>query len=691
MTFRRLVLIAVVVVVILAGFMAGFAGSARATPVIPPAPAVPGLPAPAPAPAVPAPVEEDCDGPSLNPLSDCFNPGGAASGAILDQVCPPREAPYPERPTAEVVNRGGGPGQYANYGYAGLRWTTYDSGCLSLDKVDTSVGSNLNRTANELDSMTNELQQFALSETTTSAFDETVARGIGGIRDALWTPWSVLGFAAAGLLILALAFSGRISGVVGLVGNVALIAVLVALLTARPTLPADVGNSLTAGVATGVSDSLMAVAPQGPLPAGATSQQKYGESFHQIAYQSWTEGSFCGDVPAAQAYGPRLRDAQAFTVTELARIEGNPAAATALVEAKQAEWLAVGEQMEASHPVAFGCWKGEASSRTGTAVKHLLNSSAASAFIVVGSVGLMAMKFVLRIAVLFFIGFAALALFVRDLSSRLFGFAAAGLVGPAFIAAGLGVLLWGVYAVASDPSTSWWISAWVILALGIGLVFGWRHISGMFQGATAVQGAGRRAQRWGRQGTSAVVSRAQDAGVAPTYAGTVAATAAGGAVVGTAAASAASRFVPSPVAVAASQVDTVQRDRGPDLYDDPGGGLPPTNPSTAVLPPLKDDPTSTPRSAPMPSTQPPPNAADTARQPVPVPVPAGGATVDAAGVTYPDGGQAVDAAHRDYEDRYATVKERTAAQLAEHTRRATEAGTPPTGVSAVDTARRDRE
>lgn len=461
---------------------------------------------------------------------DVPNPIGGIGDAILDKVCPPRQPPYPASPGAQIVERGGGPGTYAQYGYAGLRWTTYDAGCLSSDKADTGIGSQINAMANSVDEVTNEMQAVALDPDTTTSLDGVIVKAVQGLREAFWNPWSVTGMAAAGLLLAAYTATGRATDALTVGGSALLVLAAIFTVLAQPTLPSEIGRNLTSGVASGVADSLVKSTPGGQaMPASAQPREKFTEGFYQVSYRAWAEGWSCGNASAEQAYGKRLLAAQAFSVDELRRIEGNPAAAKALVESKNKAWLEIGEQMAKTHPAAFGCWKGEGQSRMGAAVKHAVVTVSAGFWIMLGSIALLALKWVLPLAVLFVVAFGALMLFWRRMVDHLGEFVLLGLLGPPFVAAGVGTLLWGYYAILLDPTQSWWMAGVSAFALGLALFIAKGPLQRLFVGTHVVERAGRSMRRSSHRVVQSVTHR-HGSSAGATVAGAAAGGVAGAAV-----------------------------------------------------------------------------------------------------------------------------------------------------------------
>ena len=457
-----------------------------------------------------APIVPPSGGGGNNPVTDIGNSvvGGAAS-AILDKLCPPRTPPYPTSPNPEVVNRGGGPGGYSTYGYGGLTWTTYDEGCLSMSKADTSLGSQVNQIANSIDVAVNEMQATALDPASTSAFSGVIAKAVHGLHNAFWNPWALTAIAVLGLLTALRGISGRTSEALsGVVAAAVVLGVMFTVLS-QPRLPIDTSNAMTSGVANQVASSLVSVTPGGHLPKSATVREKFTEGYYQVSYRAWLEGWSCGDRAAERRYGSRLRDAQAFTVAETQL----PAAEqVALVKAKNAAWLKIGEEMKSTDPVAFACWKGAGESRLGAGAKHLVVSTSAGFWVLLGSIGLLALRWMLMLAILFTVTFGPVLLFSRRMQDRMIEFGLVGILGPVFVAVGVGTLLWGYYAILLDRGTSWWMSGVFAFALGLALFMSKGILQRMFTGIAETRYASRLASRGGRHARNVVTTVAQKTG-----------------------------------------------------------------------------------------------------------------------------------------------------------------------------------
>ena len=273
-----------------------------------------------------------------NPGKSLSNPVTDVGKAIIDKLCPPRVAPYPQTPEPIVVRRGGGPGGYATYGYAGLTWTTYDAGCLSTDKADTAIGSQINTVANGIDQLTNELQVMALSDGATDSLDSVIVTAIEGLRRAFFNPWVGSALALVGVIMLVNMLAGRVSaGFSAALGAVLVIGALTVVFT-HPRLIPETANKATTGVAAATADSLTRAVPdRGSMPASSTPSQRFAEGFYSVSLRAWQEGWACGDEDAMRRYTGELRSAQAFTVAQV-----KAGVTQDMVDAKAKRWLDVG-------------------------------------------------------------------------------------------------------------------------------------------------------------------------------------------------------------------------------------------------------------------------------------------------------------------------------------------------------------
>lgn len=424
------------------------------------------------------------------------NPVGGLGDAILNKICPQRQAPYPQAPEQPVAARGGGPGTYATRGYAGTFWTTFDEGCVSMGKTDTAIAVGIENVATSVDSLVNEVQIMALDRKTTTAFDPTIALALKGLADAFWLRWLLVGTAIVGFLVALAVWSGRLGAVGGHVARALFVLTVVTGIVSSPGLIFKVADSMTSGVTNGVAASLMNVTHSKAMPDSATPSQKFAEAYYQITHQSWLEGSFCGDADAARRYGDRLLAAQSFSVAE------TKGATEAMAKAKQDDWLHIGLDMKRTNPVGFSCWKGASSSRTSAATKHAIVSVSAGFWVGLGSLVLLALKWLLRVGMLFMVTFGAAMMFSQRLADKMIGVVMVGLFGPLFVAAGVGTLLWGYYAILLQPGQAWWQAGILAFALGFGLFMAKGMIGSLFEGVQHVAG---RASAYGRRGQRAAM------------------------------------------------------------------------------------------------------------------------------------------------------------------------------------------
>jgi hypothetical protein len=433
---------------------------------------------------------------------------GDVVGKILDQLCDRKGAPTPQPPMNPAPAAPNVPeaqqGPMARYGYAGLYWTTYDQSCLSFTRIDNQGGRGLNDTANQLDTMINQLQALALSPVVTRPFDSTLSTAATGMGRYIWTPWLGVSFAALGLVVIGGVLLNRSTGLMTVLLNAVIVLAAVSLVTQHPGQIARGADHLTTATSGAVAQSLVA-SGGGRAPAAAT----IPEGYYRISYQAWLDGAFCGDKTVERVYGPRLRDAQAFTVAEYAAVKGDPAAQHALVQDKQDAWRKIAAELQTKHPVAFGCWTGETSPRTGAGIQHLVVTVFTGVFIAIAAIALIVLRLLTRFALLLIVGLGVVALVSRQVTAALWNITLTAVLGGPIVAGFCGFLLWGYYAILSDPRAAWWTSIVSAACLGLCVVVGWKFLRPIFSaGANTVERVSHR----GRSATNAAITKLSSSG-----------------------------------------------------------------------------------------------------------------------------------------------------------------------------------
>lgn len=456
---------------------------------------------------------------------------GGVRDAVADSICPPRSAPGLQAPLGSLpaLDPGmplGEQSDYARYGMAGLYFTTYDVHCLSGTRAASGLASSINQAANSLDAMTLEVLTYAYSSQASQPAVDILPDAMSALRTSFWDPWFTVAIGGVGLLVIALGAVGRNGSMIRSAVNVIIVLGVVNFLLLQPTVITDVSRSMTRGVAASVSNGMTSLVGADRLPE----QQRIPDGYSRLAQAAWLETSFCGDQGAVDAYAERLRAAQALDVVQMAEIRANPAAAAGITESAKADWLALGAEMEQSHPVAFGCWSGQGGDQLGGGIKHLVASIAAGGFQIILSGAIIVLEHLLVVGILVAVLWGAVLLLSAGLSGRYYGFLLTGLLGPAVLSSLSALTAVYYYALLSDPATAWWRALVSAVAFSIAALMSLRFFRGAVVGVaatTAVTSATRKTRSTARKARRSWGSTPQAPSPAPGAAAGAAAGAAG--------------------------------------------------------------------------------------------------------------------------------------------------------------------
>lgn len=360
-------------------------------PTAPPASPAPPAPTAGPtaqpgAPAVPAPTDPSAPAPA--------NPGAPAPGP-LDRVgdaltntqgavqC--KNPPVPGTPTdglagwidGEASQPGDGP--YSTYGYGGYEPVMFDPGCpISLEGGVSGLRARVFDPQNQTASLYMDMQLVAVSLAVEGAHIVFAPEGIWQlltpittfVRHTLGARWwflfGSLALAATGLYWLVRSRRGDVAEAGSVSARSAII------LTAGA---AALATTVTAGslVSAGVSAFYGAMAQATTQAAGTASaggaqpgaqpvtvpdlgsvDAVLGDMLMQnVVYPSWVMVHFGNDTRAAEQFGPRLFAAGALTRYEAQRATSDPAYATSIQAAKQADYTAVAAEYQAAYPATY--------------------------------------------------------------------------------------------------------------------------------------------------------------------------------------------------------------------------------------------------------------------------------------------------------------------------------------------------
>jgi len=350
---------------------------------------------------------------SASALGDCKEaptpevPGRGLSGFFLNAPdrLPPAEDPFAPGATTTI---------YEQYGYAGLRWNTYDLGCGAdvARSPDAVVGTAMSNWLMNLPvsfaALTSSVTGAAFQPTFLGIFDPVIANVSGTLYERLFSPWMPVILVVVGVLILVRARRSNLASTAAAVGWAVVVLLLAVVLFRWPVVAGHFADESITATVGGVVGGLNGNA-EGTPPAVAASS-----SVHEsIFYQNWLAGEF-GDAesPTARKYGPGLFKAQALTWREAAILESDPDRGRQIIEDKQQRFEDIAEQVQEEDPAAYEYLTGHQSdTRVGFAILGFVATFLALPFLLVAALLLIGSFLVIRLAVMLFPAFATLGLF----------------------------------------------------------------------------------------------------------------------------------------------------------------------------------------------------------------------------------------------------------------------------------------
>ncbi len=344
----------------------------------------------------------DCKG---APTPDMPGEGLAAFFQKRPNPLPPQRDPFAPGAKSTI---------YQQYGFAGLRWHTYDLGCGpdAARNPDAVIGTALSNwmlnVPISLTAATASITEVAFHPTFLDVFDPIITRVSKSLHASLFATWVPAVIALLGILILVKAHRAALATTAAAIGW-ALMVVLVA--TAIFRWPIQAGHfadttvtSTLGSVVNGLDSRHTQVKP---AVAVASNVQE------SIFYKSWLAGELgSSDSQTAKKYGAELFKSQALTWHEAYVVEHDPARGKQIVQAKQQRWKSIAEQIKNSDPSAYEHLTGKRSdTRVGYAILSSLGAFLALPFLLVAALLLLGAFLIVRLAVMMFPAFATLGVF----------------------------------------------------------------------------------------------------------------------------------------------------------------------------------------------------------------------------------------------------------------------------------------
>ncbi|SFT23976.1 hypothetical protein SAMN05444716_1223 [Streptomyces harbinensis] len=352
---------------------------------------------------------------------------------------------------------------YEQYGMGGLKWHTYDTGCVGGVGAwgETGMANMVFDWGKWWTGLGVALQRESTNDGFTSGLSNVFEDATINLGAALYAPWLPV---SVGLLGVAIVFRARKKETAGILTAVGWAGVVIALASAVLAYPRELGafaDEAITGTVGAVQQALTVDGTAaGDQSAAAVAQGNLIQG--NILYDRWLSGALGStDSATAQEYGPVLLDAQALTWTESALPDEQR---QEVVRAKQQAWVALADHIQETDPEAYGYLTGNDASRFGEAALAGIAVIPANLFAIATGFVLAAALLILRMAVMFVPVLAPIALHQRTAGpmKTLGKSVGAALVNAPLFAVAAGVNVWLIRAIL-DPDNG--ISMWFGIVL----------------------------------------------------------------------------------------------------------------------------------------------------------------------------------------------------------------------------------
>lgn len=302
---------------------------------------------------------------------------------------------------------------YAQYGYAGLRWHTYDLGCgpdigRSPDAViGTAVSNWVMNAPIAFTALVSSLTEVAFKPTFLNVFDPVISRVSGALHRSLFATWVPAVLALLGLVILFRARRHALATTAAAIGWALIVVLMATALFRWPVAAGHVADGTVTSTLGAVVNGLDGHHGVKPGVSVASSVED------AILYRSWLAGELgSSSSPTARRYGPALFRAQALTWHEASVVQRDPARGQAIIQAKEARWQQIASEIKASDPSAYEYLTGRRSdTRVGYAFVAGFAAFLSLPFLLVSALLLLGSFLIVRLAVMLFPAFATLGVF----------------------------------------------------------------------------------------------------------------------------------------------------------------------------------------------------------------------------------------------------------------------------------------
>ncbi|MFE0107088.1 hypothetical protein [Streptomyces sp. NPDC059009] len=345
---------------------------------------------------------------------------------------------------------------YEQYGYAGLRWSTYDLGCGGALR-DMGAASD-NGFANKVftwskfwTALTVKMRQYAVSDGALDAMDPVVENATRAVRDAVYSPWIGISLLALGIVLI---LQARKRNLPDVLTQIVWALIVMALATGVASYPVQAskfadgavnstisaidqafastdlnGNDADQPATAGSGATQAAYKPADPAidpdTPGAPGNPVYPDESNapaantthgnmlvkSVLYQQWLRGELGDDdSKVAKKYGVQLFDSQALTwrQNQLPADERSK-----VIAAKKKTFEELAEKIKAEDASAYENLTGKKEGRLGAAFISNFQSFASNTFSLLSDLIIIGGKIMIRFVVITFPALAVIGLHRR--------------------------------------------------------------------------------------------------------------------------------------------------------------------------------------------------------------------------------------------------------------------------------------
>lgn len=357
------------------------------------------------------------------------------------------QAPAPEKPGDGILgwlDSQEGPtiddSVYGTYGYAGMRWYTYDLGVGGDVRdpwavVDTGIGNWLFTTAKFLVASANSLHQ-ANRPDALDGLDPLLVSGTNTVHEALFQPFLPIALLLLAVLLLWRTHRSDLPASIRAVGWALLVMTIAVGLFQYPVRAVNAVDQAESGTI-GQIDNGFARA------SGLTGDATLAQSetlVDTVLYRQWLRGEFGNpDSVVAKRYGRDLLDAQAYTRTERMALDGKPELAGPLSLVKSGKFTDVANRVKTEDPTAYEYLSGHGHSRIGAGFVAVAVAAPTAGFRAVADLLVFAARIILRLLVIFFPALAVAGILIPGPVRTAFTAGAAAIVNSVVFSLGAGL------------------------------------------------------------------------------------------------------------------------------------------------------------------------------------------------------------------------------------------------------------